>query len=906
MFAWVDSTTIHFRPGTCLYNIFCGRASTLHGSNQGMDVPHSNSVSSLTYSRSSEYISSPSDSPDEILPQSGNTPFTIVESSDDNANTMGFNSISPGYTYDMGDMSDATRGAADNPDDELSQFFKRPVKLNSYAWNEGIPLYVSFNPITAFVQQTRVANRISNYRNMRGRLHLRFMINGTPFQYGLVLVHAIPNYAVDTFTRARALVQQDCIAGSQMPHIYLNPTNSQGGDLVLPFFWQYNSIDLTGTQMNNTWLLVIRDIAPLGSLSGDHTITIQVMAWMEDLVLSSPTSTNVQGILPQSGYADEYGDKPVSQIASVVERAAGSLVNAPVIGKMARATEMAARLTGGVANALGYSRPNVLEPSAPVETRNAGSTCNYNLPDSSMKLSLDAKKELAIDPRTTGLAPVDEMHIATLAQRESYVTGFRWGTDQIAGTPLFYALVSPSMHNRYVVGGTNPDELHMTPSCWACVPFEYWRGSMKFRFKVIASAFHKGRIRISYDPKYSKASDDFNIVHNHIFDIADTKDFTVKVGWGSEQTYLKCASLSETFFSTSPITPSNIVDNGTIKVEVFTDLTAASATSVESIQILMFTSMCDDFEVASPRSAVLDGMTYNDPYVAASGYEISPDTIVSNSDIIPHSSTEQLGEKTDEPDIPLKQLTEATLGTPNDSPTMQLVDICFGETITSWKQCLQRFCIHNVMKTHENTTSVQYCLSKHWRPDFPIYRGKDPNGVHNSAVGPYNFTYMTIMNWVVPAYVGWKGGIRWKYFLPSQSAYNINTIQVVRTPVNQGWNNFEYSVSGNASRSEMARFMRDDAHWSNTWQGCYFTQTPTNTVAAVEIPYYNANRWSSARRKDMMLPNTEFRSHTINFMTQTTVDPILMCYVSAAEDFMCYFFLAVPVCWQVPVDPVAA
>lgn len=417
---------------------------------------------------------------------------------------------------------------------------------------------------------------------------------------------------------------------------------------------------------------------------------------------------------------------------------------------------------------------------------------------------------------------------------------------------------------------------------------------MKFRFKVIASNFHRGRLRISYDPVYSKASDDFNMVQNYIIDIAETKDFTVRIGWSSEQTYLKCGTLAETYYSTSSITPSNTIDNGTIKVEVFTNLTTSDPTvSTESIQILMFTSMCEDFEVASPRSAVLHNMTYNQPYYAA-GFAPT---------IEPQAGEEIFDEGTSEPDIPRKTDVEAEMGGTNHSPTLQLVDICFGETITSWKQPLQRFCLHNVTKTFEsNVANSNYKMSKHWRPDFPIYRGYDPsNGVHTSVSGKYNYTYMTIMNWVTPAYVGWKGGIRWKYMLPANNAISLATIQVVRAPVNQGWANFEYSLTADASFSTMASFWRDN--WSATWQGAHIVQTTGNTVASVEIPYYNANRFSNARRKDMMLPDTEFRSHTINYCGMTITDPILMAFVAGAEDFSLFFFLSVPVCWLLPTDP---
>lgn len=849
-----------------------------------MDVPNSSFVetSSLTYSTASEYISSPTTSSDEILPQSGNVPFTVVPSPNDNHQTSGFDSINPGYTYDVGDMSDDTRGAADSGLG-LDEFFHRPIRLYGFVWQVGTPFYQTFNPVQAFMNQKRVANRISNYKNMRGRLHLRFLINGSPFNRGLMIVHARPFPLNDAYTLVRALVPADRIAASQMPHIYLNPTTSQGGDLVLPFFWPYNTLDLTGTQMLNTWELIIRDMSALQNSIGSAACTIQILAWMEEIVLSSPTDHNVLGIAPQSGEEDEYGNKPASAMASSVARASGALVDAPIIGKYMRATQMAAKAVGSVANVFGYSRPISLEPRMGVETLNIGSLSNYNLPDATVKLSLDAKKELVVDPRVTGLGPQDEMHIATTAMRESYIASFAWTEGDAAGHPIFYAAVTPS-HFAQSAGG----EIHMTPSCWACVPFQFWRGSMRFRFKVIASNFHKGRLRITYDPVFSRINDDFNVVQNHIFDIAETKDFTVQVGWSSDKPYLVCADLESEYFSAIPLTVNPDTQNGSIRVEVFTNLTTADpAVNVEAVEVLMFTSACDDFEVASPRTALMASLSYNKP----------PDIGGRAAEILPQSGDELLGEGTQEPDIPVKDTVESNMGG-GSSPTLQLNDICFGESIVSWKQCLQRYCFHHCFKSCIDSNVSVIAVANHYRPDFPITRGYQSDGVHTSVDGAYNYTYMTLMNWITPAYVGWRGAIRWKYMIPVSNGAPLNkTIQVHRSASNNGWVDNALTINVNGSTgSAMAEFMCRAL--TGTWNGAHIVSSHLNNVCSVELPYYQALRFQSARRKDMMTANNEFRSHSVNVMSMDPQDTLVMAYVSAGEDFTCHFFLGIPVVWQ--------
>ena len=42
----------------------------------------------------------------------------------------------------------------------------------------------------------------------------------------------------------------------------------------------------------------------------------------------------------------------------------------------------------------------------------------------------------------------------------------------------------------------------LPPCAIAALPFRYWNGSMKFRFQVVCSTFHKGRLEIRFDPGF--------------------------------------------------------------------------------------------------------------------------------------------------------------------------------------------------------------------------------------------------------------------------------------------------------------------------------------------------------------------------------------------------------------------
>ncbi len=814
-----------------------------------------------------------------------------------------FASQNPGFEYAIRPRYDETAHVSDVAIDDIQHFFRRPLVINLSTWNVGgaSTYYNSFNPWEEYLTQPRIANRISNYRNVRGTMHLRFLLNGNQFYFGQAIAHAIPNFSADQISRVRALIPQDLIAASQNPHVYLDPNLSQGGDLVLPFIYPFNAFNVVINNQVESWLVVMRSFGPLQNAVGnDNPITITVMAWVEDITYSGLTDHNIAGILPQSGEEDEYGQSAVSSMATALAKASGKLTNTPVIGPYARASEQVSSMVADVAKAFGFSRPALTDPICSMSQMFIGNMANANVSDGVQKLTMDIKQETTIDPATICASSTDDMDLRALAMRESYVSTFIWSDTMPFGTLIANARVCPSM---YADGPGAIPEKHLTPSAWVCVPFTYWRGSMKFRFKVLASSFHRGRIRITYDPVYALTGAPFNTVYNRVIDIGDTKDFTVKIGWASNKSYLECGTLQEDMFSALPITPTNLIENGTIRLEVLTELTVPNDTIVAPVQVLMFTSMCEDFEVFGPRGLILSTATLNDPNsVEARALQ----SIDDDDTMKPESGTMQMDENTSEPSKPVKDTYDSTMAAELIPVSDRSLDVYSGEAITNWRQCLKRYCFHNASKAYLGTgSSTTAIIGRLNRPDFPIYRGKQSDAVHATSTGePYNYVRTTLMNWVVPAYVGWRGGVRWKYHVMTNNLSNINacTLTVTRSPFNPGWNQDETTYLTSNTSSVIARAFISG--YTPLWQGGSVTNTTTNPGINVELPYqYNA-RYFNARRKDMATPNTGFRAHSINYISSVQ-GPVLGAYCAAADDFSCFFFVSVPIMWIVTGDPVA-
>lgn len=252
----------------------------------------------------------------------------------------------------MPTQPDSTFSLADTNDADLANFFSRPVKIREFAWVPGTPVFENWNPWTDYFTNTRVMNRISNYNLLRATLHVKFMVNGNAFQYGRILVSYNPVTEGDQVSRSRAFFAADAVEESQRPHIFLNPTVSLGGTLVLPFIWYNNALSIPQAEWTQMGTISMRTLQTLESANGALSGTnISVFAWAEDVSLAIPTSANPAGLLPQSG--DEYTSGTISTPAAVVAGVARNLSMIPVLRPYALASEMLATTTVAIAKALG-------------------------------------------------------------------------------------------------------------------------------------------------------------------------------------------------------------------------------------------------------------------------------------------------------------------------------------------------------------------------------------------------------------------------------------------------------------------------------------------------------------------------------------------------------------------------
>ena len=479
--------------------------------------------------------------------------------------------------------------------DRVEGFFERPQRIFTAEWTPGVSFHQVINPWELYFDNPRVSARLSNFAYLRCKMHVRIMINSTKFYYGRLMASYTPMHEQDNLTNFRPGIQADFVEASQRPSIIINPTDDVVGTLELPYMYPKSSLLIPAKEWFRMGELVLADLTVLRNANNaSDPITVTVFAWATEVDYSQPTSQTYNN---EAG-EEEYYDGPISKPSSKVARWANHLANVPIIGLYARATEMVASTTAAVARMFGYSRPTIVAPEQLYSPSYGKRLAATNVEDTCDPLSLDIKKEIPIDPRIIGSDGTDAMAFVPIAKRETYLTSFDWNPTDAADTFLFNIHVSPTQKNFETA-----TLVHTTPAAWIASLFEYWRGCMSIRFEVVCSGFHKGRLRIVYDPIF-QTTDEYNVNYTHLVDLSNENDYTMDVGWAQNLPYLKVDHLNSGNLSFSTDKFTNRVGNGVLSVYVVNSLTQPGEIP-QPVTVNVYGKMCDDFEVQGPCGAGL-------------------------------------------------------------------------------------------------------------------------------------------------------------------------------------------------------------------------------------------------------------------------------------------------------------
>jgi hypothetical protein len=678
-----------------------------------------------------------------------------------------------------------------------------------------------------------------------------------------------PLHLDDTVTDASTLPPENIIAASQRLNILIDPTTSQGGVMHLPFLFYKNNMSVPLGDWQSMGQVHIRELVGLKHANGaTDPINITVSVWAEQVRLSCPTSTNSFGIVAQSSRTavGEYSSSPVQNMASAVSAAAGSLSNWPFIGPYALATQMVSSTIGSVARIFGFSAPANISDLTTMRSHAVTRLANTDRKDDVSKLTTDSKQELTIDPSVCGVQTGDELVISTIATKQSYLTSFDWTVARVNGNHLFSCRVNPI---HVVSNGTR----EYIPACsFAAIPFKYWRGTMKYRFQVVCSAYHRGRLLVTYDP-YVSVTREFNTAFTRVVDISNERDFTIEVGMANPLSYLERYPSLFSNFRTASVYPSTLDSaNGSLTLTVLNELTVPNSLADNDIVVNVFVSGCDDLEFAVPTNDLMANLVLHSAIEPQSDREPV-------SEVIPPAENDPLDA------APIEQANSCL-----DDDSTNLV--YFGESVPSFRALLKRY------NYHSSALAIGSAIGNIWRvvqPDFPDPRGYYTWGANSDGTDKVNYNPTTLLNYLAPAYLCRRGGLRSKYMFTGDITSTTPCIVVRETDVGDDRHaNSEIGI--NITDKNLYALGRQSS-WPMSWPGAEVTDLNIQSTIEVELPHYNNLRFQVAKNVDMPANNRAFNVNWHSIYTTITsgsthsVDR----YVSVAEDFNLVLFQGCPV-----------
>lgn len=749
----------------------------------------------------------------------------------------------------------------------LADFLSRPTLISTHSWTTAAFTTSTIYPWQLFFNNTAIKNRLQNFALIRGDLKIKIVVNCSPFYYGALIAYYTP---LHTQVPGLASTSVDFVTVSQRPHIWIYPQTSSGGEMTAPFFYNANYLPLAyANNFQGMGSLTFKQYTALTSANGATTngCTIQVYAWLENAQMQGNTTNSVM----QSG-RDEYGNGPISAPAAALSNWVKHLKSTPVIGKYATATQIGASAVSQIAKLFGWSNVPVIEDVKPVKNLPFHDLASAHLAEPVTKMTLDPKAEISVSPEVVGLDGTDELAIAHLAQKESFLTSSVWSSTDAVGTQYFTAAVHPFMYDRGTVSTAGTYGIAMTPICWTARMFTHWRGDIVYRFKVICSRFHQGRLRISWDPNANNAAstDTTNVILTKIIDLAESDEVEFRVPY---MQYLQwCSTLaigdvnSANNWANGAAGSSVFagVSNGVITVKCLTNLSAPLDTA--SVTILAFVRAADNFMLANPCD-------------------------------LPNSHS-------------YLQMQSGVAEVDDNNVDNSIFKVNFGDPVLSLRTLLRRSVRHDTMGfTIPSTAS--FILIRQGR--FPHQPGYDVNGVA-SAKGvetpgttyAFNPTHMVPLSWVSPAFIGNRGSIRWHYNMYQITGAETQPMTMItvargRTAVTSA-NQQTVSL---ANPSGFAKVNMDLWKYDVIEKGCSglcVTNQMTQTGVSVEMPMNTNHKFCFNVPSYSVTGTVTDGSNVDTYCVSAFVDPSSVAttayvtrYVCAGTDFNLHFFLNVPV-----------
>jgi hypothetical protein len=269
--------------------------------------------------------------------------------------------------------------------------------------------------------------------------------------------------------------------------------------MLIPFvsvdsFYPINNI-IASEVSNSLGYLSLYPYSPLVSPTGSTVANYTVYISLENVQLFGSASAQV-GVSDRE--VSNKSNGPISGLAKAVSKGFKEFSNIPLIGEYCLGVSWISDRISKTASIFGFSKPTAGDSITKMQLMNAPSHSTIDGDSDAKSLSFLSKPGTIPIQGLSG-TQYDEMDFSFIKSKYAYFRQFNWADTNIAGDQLTSILIGPAIGiTTTAISGVT--YANFPPVSFLSAQFKYWRGSMRFRFKIVKTEYHSGRLEFGFFP----------------------------------------------------------------------------------------------------------------------------------------------------------------------------------------------------------------------------------------------------------------------------------------------------------------------------------------------------------------------------------------------------------------------
>lgn len=445
---------------------------------------------------------------------------------------------------------------------DISHFFERPINTQTYVWDDETTFFTTVVPWFDYFRSSTVRQKLRGFSRMTCKgLEVELRVNASPFRHSAILASYRPLFC---YTKRLLLSTEET-------HVYYPIPNAEfsGGHI-------YED----GTEDPGDQLTITANVQPFGNRLSTYMTRSQRQHVYLDIASNSGGKMILPFYYPKEAMELDFGEyinedtNDEYLTRSYFMRALRGLGTLHLESLAPLRNLQAADISGCTIQM--YVRPlgvRVWMASGVAAFSQQGLTSMI----SSLWRSTHEDKPVVSSKQQIDMSAIDDTEtpsIRDFASKHCIMAAAEWTSTMLPGTGVMAIPIHPCHRVRTQTGGivnVATRRYAMTPACFAAMNYRMWRGTAKFTIRALCTSYHRGRLRIAWEPNLAQYDSTITVSENiakprdphtqsYIWDLSTSSQVSFTVGFGNAMSKLNVPPINAMGGSTGNYT--YVADSG--------------------------------------------------------------------------------------------------------------------------------------------------------------------------------------------------------------------------------------------------------------------------------------------------------------------------------------------------------